>query len=121
MRKSTIAALLCTVAISLAISGCLIGSSENTTGDGTVTADFQWNNYPSTLSVYFEWDTDLLSIPDGMEFDWDFGDGQTGTGSGTTHEYEAPGVYTVALTATYDGGSPATSSQEVTITGYGEI
>jgi hypothetical protein len=35
---------------------------------------------------------------------WDFGDGDTSTDQNPTHVYEAPGVYTVALTATNAGG-----------------
>ncbi len=36
---------------------------------------------------------------------WDFGDGTTSTAEHATHEYQAPGVYTVCLTAVYDARS----------------
>ncbi|HAK94747.1 MAG TPA: hypothetical protein DCM87_07015 [Planctomycetes bacterium] len=36
---------------------------------------------------------------------WDFGDGTTLAAEHATHEYQAPGVYTVSLTALYDGRS----------------
>ncbi|MEO1082953.1 MAG: PKD domain-containing protein, partial [Acidobacteriota bacterium] len=32
------------------------------------------------------------------EYEWDFGDGNTGSGKTTTHAFEEPGVYTVELT-----------------------
>ncbi len=38
----------------------------------------------------------------GVEFEWDFGDGNTGTGSEATHLYEQPGVYVVSLTVSQD-------------------
>jgi PKD repeat protein len=35
---------------------------------------------------------------------WDFGDGETATGSSPTHRYDAPGEFTVTLTVgTFDG------------------
>ena len=35
---------------------------------------------------------------------WDFGDGETATGSSPTHRYRAPGDFTVTLTVgTFDG------------------
>ncbi|MCB2099794.1 MAG: PKD domain-containing protein, partial [Rhodobacterales bacterium] len=33
-----------------------------------------------------------------LSYDWDFGDGNTGTGATPTHTYAAPGTYTVSLT-----------------------
>jgi cyclophilin family peptidyl-prolyl cis-trans isomerase len=45
---------------------------------------------------------------------WDFGDGQTGSGDTITHTYANPGDYTVTQTATNASGS-ATSSQTITL------
>lgn len=44
--------------------------------------------------------------PDGsiVSYDWNFGDGSTGTGVSPTHIYAAEGLYTVTLTVTDDGG-----------------
>ncbi|MDD1652287.1 MAG: S8 family serine peptidase, partial [Methanomicrobiales archaeon] len=41
---------------------------------------------------------------------WDFGDGVTGTGSGTTHAYRAPGDYPVTLTVTDRDGLVGTAA-----------
>ena len=48
----------------------------------------------------------------GITFDWDFGDGGTGTGFTPTHTYSAPGTYTVTLDA--DGGACGTDNLVLT-------
>ena len=46
---------------------------------------------------------------------WSFGDGGTSTGKGPSHIYDAPGSYTVRLTAAGPGGE-ATGSKKVVVT-----
>ena len=50
-----------------------------------------------------------------VSWDWDFGDGNTGTGETTSHTYGADGTYTAILTVTDDEGATGSSSQSVTI------
>jgi PKD repeat protein len=47
--------------------------------------------------------------------DWEYGDGQTGSGSPAQHSYSVPGVYTVKLTVTDDESLTATHSEDVTV------
>ena len=49
-------------------------------------------------------------------FQWNFGDGQTGTGQNTSHTYAQAGTYQVTLTATSANGScPGEVTQTVTV------
>jgi chitodextrinase len=47
---------------------------------------------------------------------WSFGDGVSGEGRNSAHTYEAPGTYTVVLTATFDDGSHASITRADLIT-----
>lgn len=47
---------------------------------------------------------------------WDFGDGSSGTGMVTTHEYRTAASFTARLTVTDDRGGSATTSQSITVT-----
>ena len=49
-------------------------------------------------------------------YEWDFGDGTTGTSEALTHAYKADGTYTVALTVTDDRGNTATETRTDYIT-----
>jgi subtilisin family serine protease len=47
---------------------------------------------------------------------WNFGDGSTGSGQTTNHNYAAAGTYTVGLTVTDDDGATGFTSKQVTVT-----
>jgi len=47
---------------------------------------------------------------------WNFGDGSSGTGMVTSHEYRAANTFTARLTVTDDRGTSATTSQPITVT-----
>ena len=51
-----------------------------------------------------------------IAYDWDFGDGTTGTGMTTAHAYETAGRYTVVLTVTDNGGLKDADEAIVTVT-----
>ncbi len=54
--------------------------------------------------------------PDGSiaNWEWDFGDGTTGTGDNIQHQYDDVKTYTVKLTVTDNAGAKTTLSQDVT-------
>jgi PKD repeat protein len=55
------------------------------------------------------------SDPDGsiLSYEWDFGDGNTGSGITPSHPYGTAGTYTVVLTVTDDGNASDSESQSV--------
>jgi PKD repeat protein len=48
-------------------------------------------------------------------YTWTFGDGGSGSGQVTTHEFRAPGTYVVTLRVTTQRGQAATISQNITV------
>ena len=69
---------------------------------------------PAPLAVSFD---ATESGPEGtiVEYDWDFGDGQTGTGVVTNHWYTRPGTYTVTLIVTDVDGRTDSAAQDITV------
>ncbi len=49
-------------------------------------------------------------------YEWDFGDGTTGTGATVTHIYDAPGSYEVTLTVTDHAGQAVTTTFALQVT-----
>jgi chitodextrinase/cytoskeletal protein CcmA (bactofilin family)/formylmethanofuran dehydrogenase subunit C len=49
------------------------------------------------------------------KYEWDFGDGESGTGSAVSHEYEKSGTYTAILTVTDSAGNSSTDTITVLI------
>ena len=54
-----------------------------------------------------------------VDFDWDFGDGNIGSGLAPVHSYSVDGTYLVVLTVTDDQGASSTSSKSVTVSAGG--
>jgi PKD repeat protein len=53
-----------------------------------------------------------LSSGEPTSWSWSFGDGATSSAQSPSHTYSAPGLYTVSLTATNDGGSDTATKVE---------
>ena len=69
--------------------------------------------------------TDASSDPDGADdivaWEWDFGDGATGTGSSIAHIYGNPGTYNVVLKVTDSAGKVGLVTKSITITAAPEL
>ncbi|AFK20874.1 PKD domain-containing protein (plasmid) [Haloferax mediterranei ATCC 33500] len=55
------------------------------------------------------------STGDLSSYEWDFGDGTTGTGLTTAHAYDATGDYTISLTVTDADGNTADATRNLTV------
>lgn len=69
-------------------------------------------NMGATVTFDASASTDNVGI---VSYEWDFGDGTTGTGNATTHTYTSPRTYTVMLTVRDAAGNAATHQITVTV------
>lgn len=77
----------------------------------------RWSQFPGeTIGVFGAGDS---RDPDGhiVSWNWNFGDGTTGSGPDTGHFYSAPGKYLVTLTVTDNRQAVASTTVEVDIAG----
>ena len=78
-------------------------------------ASFTWaaqNDAPLTVDFDASGSTDDKGI---ASWNWDFGDGQTGSGETTSHPFAASGTYSVTLTVADAEGQEDTETHDVTV------
>jgi PKD repeat protein len=91
-------------------------------GSTAVTGGFTYSstNPCSANGEVFTFVSGVTNLPASPVFNWNFGDGTTGTGSTVTKQYSLGGTYTVTLTITGNGTSTVVYSSSQTITAYGQ-
>jgi len=104
-----------------------VTDDDGLTGTDTTTASIDQANAPPTAEagepyagfvnqpVIFDGSASSDGDGDIVQYDWDFGDGNTGTGLYTSHTYVTTGVYEVRLTVTDDGGDTDESTTRVIV------
>lgn len=92
----------------------LIEESGNPIGTAPI-ANFTYSPQSGNVPLVVTLDASLSSDPGGQitAYNWNFGDGTTGTGRVTTHTYRAEGKYTITLTVTDNEGKTGTISHVV--------
>jgi serine protease len=91
-------------------------SDDKDTDTGTApVATFSVSADSGMIPLSIEFDASETTDSDGtiVQYDWDFGDGSTGSGIAASHTYSISGTFTAQLTATDDDG--LTSSQQLVI------
>lgn len=116
MRKSKLALLtFLIISITLFLSGC-----SSTPTNQSPNASFHANPISGEAPLEVSFDASNSSDPDGsiISYDWEFGDGSTGSGKTVSNTYQNEGSYQVVLTVRDDGG--LSDSESITISVGGD-
>jgi hypothetical protein len=90
--------------------GWTVNESCNTAAISGLTAV---NDGPATVGVPVQLSA-TISSGSNVSYEWDFGDGNRGSGAVVSHQYAAPGVYTAEVTAS-NPASQETAATTVTV------
>lgn len=101
--------LVAAFGLAVAFSACK--KDEPTIGEAPSKADAAFTYQPSAANANI---IEFTASNQSLQATWDFGNGQTGTGSTATATYPFAGTYTVKLTVQNSGGTNFTT-QDITI------
>ncbi len=100
-----------------------VASTYGFAGDKSYTAQsMEYYNTPGASVAEFAYDNECLTVDFinesefAINFEWDFGDGETSTGLNPSHTYDDEGTYTVTLTATnFEGTDTVSITSDVVV------
>ena len=111
--KAVIASLLL-VPLLFTLGGCwlLTAFNEAPTAAFTISAQAGQAPFAVNFSAVLSEDSDGTII----KFEWDFGDGSSGSGENVTHTFTTAGTFTVVLRVTDDDDDTGTNSKKIYVT-----
>jgi len=103
------------VSLGILLSGCWL---LNTLPEAKFTASATSGTAPLTVnfSAILSRDADGIIV----KFEWDFGDGTSGSGESASHTYTTSGSFTVVLRVTDDKGATDTAERTISVTAAGQ-
>jgi PKD repeat protein len=97
-------------------TSAIVGVTVDNVNDPPVAA-FTYN----CTDLACDFDATASNDPDGtiISYEWDFGDGYTGSGETSSHTYATDGTYAVTLTVTDNDFATGTDQQDITVSNGG--
>lgn len=111
----------CFITLSIVLAGCGGGGGNGFNENPPNMAPMAMilaNPNSGSVPVTIQFDGSGSIDPDGRiaDWSWEFGDGGTGNGVNTSHQFTQPGVYTVGLTVTDNRGDQASTTTLLDLT-----
>ncbi len=111
--KAVVVSLLL-VPLLFSLGGCWLLTAFNEAPTAAFTISSQAGQAPFAVnfSAVLSEDVDGTIV----KFEWDFGDGSSGSGENVSHTFTTAGTFTVVLRVTDDDGDTATNSKKIYVT-----
>jgi len=101
------------IAIAFLVGGCNLIPGGNSPPQANFTASPREGEAP--LEVGFDASASSDSDGDIVSYDWEFGDGSTGSGQSQNHTYKEGGDYEAVLSVTDDEGATSSSAKNIQV------
>jgi len=117
IRRVSRLAVLGLLAAGLAACGGGGGGGSSGGGNSRPIASFTATPQSGDAPLTVAFDASASSDPDGnvVRYDWDFADGETGSGRTVDHTYQAQGSYVAVLTVTDNDGATRTATRTISV------
>jgi len=111
-KRSVVAGVI--ISLALLLVGCALLNSPPV-------ASFLMSPTAGEAPLTVDLDASGSTDADGniVSYEWNFGDGENGTGATVEHIFATAGTYEITLTVTDDQGKTASATQEITVASGG--